>query len=125
MPPRRGSFGFAFSALTATLLVCGQGHANDNEVCMTDTIVSQTANYITDAESALVRGDNVRASELFDLTISTLGDRYSTPDVVDDTSMKLALAKSQQKTGHTDISIQLKKSVAQARLGMYKAKIGC
>jgi hypothetical protein len=59
------------------------------------------------------------AGKAFEAGIQTLGDRYSNPDLLDDTDTKLALAKSARQKSDLKQSATLLERVLESRLQVY------
>lgn len=76
----------------------------------------------TKAKAANVAMDAGRVDDaniLFDAVLKAMGDRYRNPQTVDDTGMKLTLAKTEAAKGNMAAAAALKKSVVAARLAQF------
>ncbi len=73
------------------------------------------------ANSALAAGRFGDANALFDDALAALGDRYRAATVIDDTGMKLTLAKGEAAKGNVSAAANLKKSVVTSRLAQFRA----
>lgn len=56
--------------------------------------------------------------------LAALGDRYRTPDLIDDTGMKLLAAEDNQRAGRTPEAAEVMRRVLAARLSLYRQKHG-
>lgn len=92
---------------------------------MNDPIFLAVIKYVEVAQAEFSHGNKVVADENLDAAILLLGDRYVSEGFIDDTPVKLALARAKRKAGEFGVSIGLKESVVRSRLEMYSAKLGC
>jgi hypothetical protein len=72
------------------------------------------------ANAALDAGRAGDANALFDTALDAMGDRYRNPSTVDDTGMKLTLAKTEAAKGNMAVAAALKKSVVASRLAQFQ-----
>lgn len=72
------------------------------------------------ANIALDSGHVGDANRLFDTVLEALGDRYLSAGTIDDTGMKLTLAKTEAAKGNMDVAAALKKSVVASRLAQFR-----
>jgi hypothetical protein len=70
---------------------------------------------VADATSAQKSAEFETANSLLDDAVALIGDRYLRPNMIDDTGMKLALAKAEAKKGNLETAVALKKSVVESR----------
>lgn len=75
--------------------------------------------------SALGRGDFKLASSLFDEGIERLASTYLYDRLIDDTGMKLVLAKSEERRGALENAANIKNRVLESRLAAYRLKSNC
>ena len=84
---------------------------------------------LLDAGNAkLATGDSTAADALFEQGLAELGDRYGSPDVIDDSGMKLSLYRHQQKTEGDAATAPRKARILDGRLRAYRdraAPQGC
>jgi hypothetical protein len=72
------------------------------------------------ANAALAAGRFADANALFDTAIVALGDRYRNAKTIDDTGMKLTLAKTEAAKGNMAGAANLKKSVVASRMAQFQ-----
>lgn len=75
--------------------------------------------------SALSQNDFANASRLFDQALQILGGDSLQSNMIDDTGMKLVLAKSEEAKGAVEVAANIKSRVLSSRLDAYRSKAHC
>lgn len=68
------------------------------------------------------RGETEAALRAFEAGIEALGDLYQSPDLIDDTGMKLAMGRAARTQGRTVEAAALLSGVLESRLAAYREK---
>jgi hypothetical protein len=80
---------------------------------------------VASAERALARDDYARANEFAGAAIKKIGDRYASPNVIDDTGQRLSLADWRQRDGDLKAAANIRVRMAGSRLEALRRKPGC
>lgn len=82
--------------------------------------LNQTTQLFTNGEAQLQKHHYLMAIKLFDRGIEQIGDRYLSPNLSDDTGLKLMLSESVQQEGHLSQAAHLRRGVLSSRLSVLK-----
>jgi hypothetical protein len=74
---------------------------------------------LRDADAAIGRQDWANANRLLLDGLKTLGDRYVSPTVIDETGMKLVAADSEERGGRLDNAAAMRRRILQTRLELW------
>jgi hypothetical protein len=74
------------------------------------------------AENAVARENWLEANRLLKDGLQAVGDQYVSPNTLDDTGMKLALASAEEKKGNLETAAHLRLGVLKVRLSMLRQK---
>lgn len=76
----------------------------------------ETALILTAADNAIAQEDRPTANALLKRGLDALGDRYLSPDTIDDTGTKLVLADAEERRGALSGAVRLRRAVLASRL---------
>jgi len=75
---------------------------------------------VTSAEKEIAQNHFIEANAKLDEGLASLGSRYVSSSIVDDTGQKLTLARIEEREGRLQIAANLKKGVLSSRLEIYR-----
>ncbi len=90
---------------------------------MTNTnqlLVQEIEALIIAADKAAEMDEWVLANTLLKKGLDTLGSRYVTPAMIDDTGMKLVLASAEEQKGSLQVAVTIRRLVLAARLSLLR-----
>lgn len=73
------------------------------------------------ADAASAKQDWVAANDAWLKGLNTLGDRYASPDAVDDTGMRLVAAEAEERRGNLNTAATIRQRVLQTRLDLWRS----
>lgn len=82
----------------------------------------QALRHYGNGATAVANGDARVAVQSFDSGVDALGATYYDEDLIDDSGMKLVLAKTEEAQGRFESAANLKKSVLESRLSAWRSK---
>jgi hypothetical protein len=77
---------------------------------------------LREADAAIARQDWSGANRLLRVGLETLGERYVSPTVIDETGMKLVAADAEERAGRLDNAVSMRRRILQTRLELFQAK---
>jgi hypothetical protein len=89
-----------------------------------ETLEKEVTALVKDANNAIERQDWTAASVLAKRGLAALGNRYNTPDIIDDTDMHLIAADIEEKEGHLQNAATNRCRFLASRLELFRRKIG-
>ena len=90
---------------------------------MTNTnqlLVQEVEALVVAADKAIEEEEWVLANTLLKKGLDTLGSRYVTLAMIDDTEMKLVLASAEEQNGSLQVAVTLRRRVLAARLSLLR-----
>ncbi len=90
---------------------------------MTNTnqlLVQEVEALVVAADKAIEEEEWVLANTLLKKGLDTLGSRYVTLAMIDDTEMKLVLASAEEQKGSLQVAVTLRRRVLAARLSLLR-----
>lgn len=93
--------------------------------CMSNSIYLNVVALHEQGRTALSIGQFKEAMRAFERGIELLGDKYVDENLIDDSGMKLTVAKIEEEKGNLEVSANIKYRVLTSRLEVFRIKLKC
>ena len=86
-------------------------------------VLTQVQALVPLIQAASERADWPQANTLLKQAFEQLGERYQSPDVIDETGMRLVLADAQERAGAWPAATSIRSRMLETRLQMLQRKL--